>query len=302
MLSSYVEEVYLPFILRTKRASTYSGYKTYWERYIKPRVEKYALRDFTVAIVSSLLEDVANMHSLNTATVGKIRSILSGIFTYAMSKGHFPGRAKSDNPASRALIPESAKQPERTVAAAFEEVQAVLAALKEMPLERAACGLIALTRARPSEARGLRWEEWNRTEQHIAVNRGVWHRIVGDTKTPQSVRFVTVTSELREILLALWKVQGSPIAGYILAGPSGLPVILDNMAKRSIRPRLDKVNKRENSNLTWPGWYALRRFHGTAVRAKSNLETTSKVWVIRRRSPTITTSGRGVSCPTCEEP
>ena len=26
----------------------------------------------------------------------------------------------------------------------------------------------------------------------------------------------------------------------------------------------------------WPGWYSLRRFHGTAVRAESNLETTSR--------------------------
>jgi len=56
---SYVEEVYLPFVQRTKKASTHAGYKTYWERYIKPRVEKYVLRDFTVAIVSCLLEEVA---------------------------------------------------------------------------------------------------------------------------------------------------------------------------------------------------------------------------------------------------
>jgi len=28
--------------------------------------------------------------------------------------------------------------------------------------------------------------------------------------------------------------------------------------------------------LTWPGWYSLRRFHGTAVRAESTLETTSR--------------------------
>jgi len=39
-----------------------------------------------VAIVSCLLEEVANMHSLNTDTVGKVRSIISGIFTYAMAK------------------------------------------------------------------------------------------------------------------------------------------------------------------------------------------------------------------------
>jgi hypothetical protein len=53
------------------------------------------------------------------------------------------------------------------------------------------------------------------------------------------------------------------------------------LAKRSIRRRLLAVNteaasRGEKSELIWPGWYSLRRFHGTAVRAESNLETTSR--------------------------
>jgi hypothetical protein len=77
-------------------------------------------------------------------------------------------------------------------------------------------------------------------------------------------------SELREILLALWKFRGQPATGYILAGRTGKPTNLDNMAKRTIWRRLEKLG------LTWPEWYSLRRFHGTAVRAESNLETTSR--------------------------
>ena len=34
---NYVEQVYLPFVLRTMKPSTYSGYSTYWKRYIEPR-------------------------------------------------------------------------------------------------------------------------------------------------------------------------------------------------------------------------------------------------------------------------
>ena len=61
------------------------------------------------------------------------------------------------------------------------------------------------------------------------------------TKTEQSEGFVTVTDELREILLDLWKAQGSAISGYILAGRrNDEPVILENMAKRSIRKTLKK--------------------------------------------------------------
>jgi len=42
------------------------------------------------------------------------------------------------------------------------------------------------------------------------------------------------------------------------------------MAKRTIRHRLKELGH------GWHGWYSLRRFHGTAVRAESNLETTSR--------------------------
>jgi hypothetical protein len=120
-------------------------------------------------------------------------------------------------------------------------------------------------------------------KEQIAVKRAVWHTIEGTPKTTQSVRFLPVSGELREVLLALWKKQDSPLEGYILAAPSGKPgpVILDNLAKRSIRQRLHSVNREaasrgEKTELTWPGWYSLRRFHGTAVRAESNLETTSR--------------------------
>jgi integrase len=239
---NYVETTYLPFVSRTMKPSTHNGYRTYWETYIKPRVSRYLLRDFTVAIISSLLEDAAAAHHLNTNTAGKVRSILSGVFTYAMGKGHFPGKSATDNPASYALIPEAATEPKETVAATRENVKAILARLadKGMLVERAAVALIAYTGIRPGECRGARWSDWNRTAVQIRVERSVWHAIEGTTKTKQSNRFVAVTDELREILLALWKSQGSPIDGYILARSKGRCANLDNMAKRLIVPTLSR--------------------------------------------------------------
>jgi integrase len=272
LFNDYVEAVYLLFVKRTMKPSTYAGYKTYFERYIKPWAGKYALRDFTVAIVASLLKEIAHTHKLNTETITKVRSILSGVFTYAISEGHFPARSKVDNPASCARIPdELATKPTRTVAATREEVQAILTALKGKPLARAAVAILAYTGVRPGEARGMVWQEWDRAEQHIAVKRSVWHREVGTTKTEQSERFVTVTPELREILLDLWKLQGSPISGYILAGDrKGQPAILDNLSTRSVRPAL------EEAGISWKGWYALRRFHGSEVRKHATSETSAK--------------------------
>jgi integrase len=271
----YVEDTWLPFVERSKKPSTYAAYRSYWLRYIKPRVEGYVLRDFTVAVVSRLLEDAATSHTLNVDTVGKIRSIISSIFTYAMGKGHFPGRSAADNPASCALIPESATQPEETVAATHEDVKKILAHLAEKgkTLERTAIAVLAYTGCRPGEARGLRWEEWDRSGAQIKIVRSVWHAIEGSPKNRRGERFVTVTEDLRSILLETWKSQGSPFRGYILANKDRSRVNLDNLSKRSITPTLalDKTLPK------WTGWYSIRRFHGTQVRHKSKSgETAAK--------------------------
>jgi integrase len=297
---TYVEETYLPFVKRTMKPSTHRAYETYWRRYLKPRVEKYVLRDFTVAIVAGLLKDIASMHTLNTDTVGKIRSILSGIFSYAISEGHFPARSKMDNPACGARIPEKATEPKPTVAASRDEVKAILAHLKDdgLMLARAAVALIAYTGIRPGECRGLQWQDWDRAAEQLHIVRSVWHTHETAPKTQQSVRFVTVTQELRSILLDLWDSQGSPISGYLLARANGRKkngrckrVNLDNESKRVIMPALTRCAvchesesakheghefARDETLPQWHGWYSLRRFHGTMVRGEASSETTSK--------------------------
>jgi len=138
-----------------------------------------------------------------------------------------------------------------------------------MPLERAAVAIMSMSGARWRSPRTQMGRLESR-ERAIKMTRSVWHTIEGTTKTLQSERFVAVSAELREIPLALWKFRGQPESGFILAGRRGKPTNLDSMAKRTIRRRLKKLG------LTWPEWYSLRPFHGTAVRAESNLETTSR--------------------------
>lgn len=215
------------------------------------------------------LSSMARTYKINAGSVAKIRTVLYGMFKYAICTGEFP--AKHGNPVKDVILPEAATKSEPTVAATREEVKTYLTALKGKPLARAAVAIIAYTGVRPGEARGLRWEEWNRLEKHIAVNRSVWHREIGSTKTEQSQRFVTVNDELREILLGLWQEKGCPISGFVLAGErKNMPVILDNLAKRVIRPAL------EEAKIEWHGWYSLRRFHGTEVRMHADSETSAK--------------------------
>src|SRR5207244_9784318 len=90
MLTTYIEQTYLPYAKRTTKPSTYAGRVTHWKRYIKPRVEQYALRDLTTAIIYGLLDDVARSYSVNVSTVAKIRSILFGMLKYAINIGELP--------------------------------------------------------------------------------------------------------------------------------------------------------------------------------------------------------------------
>jgi hypothetical protein len=187
---SYVEHVYFPHALTVNEASTCAGYKSYWKRYIKPRVKDYALRDFTVAITSRLLADVAANYSVNVETVKKVRTILSAIFTFALATGAYPGRTAADNPCAGALIPKVRKEKQETVAATFEDVKAILAYLGEEGLDfpRAAIALIVYTGIRPGEARGLRWEDWDRTAEHICVRRSVARRSEGNQDWHGAIR------------------------------------------------------------------------------------------------------------------
>jgi integrase len=294
--ADYVETVWLPHIQSTRKPSSYAGYRSYFLRYIKPFAEKenYAVRDFNVAIVSSLLKDVASMYKVNEDTILKIHSVLSGIFRYALATGAFPGKSAADNPCTGALLPKG-KPKQETKAATREAVKVILSHLAEqgMTLERTAVGIAAFTGCRPAEIRGLRWEEWDRTAAQIQVVRNVWHAVEGTLKTIESNACVAVTSELRQILLDLHKSQGSPISGYILARADGGRVNLDNMAKRDIVPSLNRCAachemesehakadhqfSRDEKLPRWTGWYSLRRFHGTQIRKESgNSDTMAK--------------------------
>jgi len=100
-----------------------------------------------------------------------------------------------------------------------------------------------------------------------AARSGTGKKGAQDTR---QFRFVTVTDELRGILLDLWNAKNCPMGGYIFAGRKGQPINLDNMAKRVVRPAL------KEAKIVWKGWYALRRFHGTQVRMHANRETSAK--------------------------
>jgi YD repeat-containing protein len=69
-------------------------------------------------------------------------------------------------------------------------------------------------------------------------------------------------------------------SGFILLGPKGKPMNLNNLAKRVIRPALAK------KNIPWAGWYTLRRGIGTLATALDS-DLAAKGWL--RRANVATT-------------
>jgi hypothetical protein len=119
--NDYFQTTYLPAIRRTKAASTARAYESYFKAYIKPRLAGQSLRDVDIRAVATLLESAASMHKLNCDTVKKIRSIISAVYTFAMTHGDIHLRSQHDNPASRASIGESASKPKETAWPSQEE-------------------------------------------------------------------------------------------------------------------------------------------------------------------------------------
>lgn len=287
--NQYFEETYLPAIRKTKAASTVACYAEYFRLYIKPRMEGFSLRDVTIRTVAQLLESAASMHKLNSGTAKKIRSILSAVFSFAISKGDVAARSEQDNPARRASIGESAKPPKPTACPSSEEFQAMLDHLRDYPLEQAAVALIGECGMRPGEARAIEWSDYNRAEMTLRVSRSLWHTIEGPTKTERSNGLVPVTPLLAQILAALFAWKVNPTGGKILARPDGKAMCLDNVSKRIIRPALSlcaacgkselaeheghEFERDAKTSIEWCGFYGLRRLHGTRVQEVSDDDT-----------------------------
>ena len=73
MFTAFVEATYFPYVVRTKKASTAIGRRSYWKHYIRPRVANLAIRDFSTRTIYLLLKDVARSCDVNVSTLRKIR-------------------------------------------------------------------------------------------------------------------------------------------------------------------------------------------------------------------------------------
>ena len=280
-VSDFVEKHYLPFVEENYKPSTLAGYKSTWEMYLAGRLEKVILRDFRTVNAATLLADIHRTHGLGRVTLNHVKTLLSGIFTYAKNLGALDGV----NPIRDAMIPKKAAAAPETHAATLEEVLAIMHVLERAGEQkaRAAVALMFFTGLRPGEARGACWQDFD--GKKLSVRQSVWHTYTTTPKTKGSAKPVPVIEPLASILVELRQKDGNPLSGPILRGAKGKPLDLHNLASRVVRPTLRRCafcdesesdhNRgdhefRLNEALPkWHGWYALRRGVATAVTALS---------------------------------
>jgi integrase len=284
-IAQFVSGHYLPFARDSFKPSTINGYEKLW-RTLEPRIAEKMMRDFRTVDAADLLSGLAR-EGLGRRSLQHVKSLLSGIFTYAKNIGVLDGV----NPVQGAMIPKKAKPPEETHATTRDEVQKMLDVLQGNPKARAAIGLMFYAGLRPGEARGVRWDDYTKivdaaaktAEWRLTVNQSVWLTHITSPKTASSKKPVPVIASLRVLPNELREADGNPQTGPILRGPSGKPLDLNTLAKRAIIPVLrrcliclrpqseheanDHPYELDTSLPAWHGWYAFRRGIATEITA-----------------------------------
>ena len=299
-LGQFAETVYFPNLETQKRASTVKGYKARWTSQLKPRCGECRLRDFRTSDAQRLLQDVARENpTLLRSTLHHLRSLLSGMFKYAIQQGYLDG----PNPLREVTIP-TAPEGDDTYAYSLEEVTRMLLYLPQPAYTIAA--IAAFTGLRRSELAGVTWENYDGAE--LQVRRSVWEGHVNDPKTKRSKAPVPVIPVLARILNAYREQCGNPTSGPMFRSQVGSPISLNNVLNRMILPALvrceackkersdhagaDHQFKRDASRPEWHGWHAFRRGLATnlhrlgvsdktiqAILRHSNVFTTMDIYV-----------------------
>lgn len=165
-------------------------------------------------------------------------------------------------------------------------------ALKNELQARVALGLMFFGGLRPSEARALRWKDYDARSGHLLVQRSRWRGFENETKTDEATALVPVNAPLAELLFELYQHDGSPKDGYILRGERGDSLNLDNLARRVIAPTLKAVG------IEWRGFYSLRRGAGTLTTLVARDRGLAAKGLLRHASLTTTSSHYIDSVPT----
>jgi integrase len=272
-LTAFVEGAYLPWTKEERRASTSKGHHEIWRNHLRDRVGELRLREFRTVDASRILRAIAKEKDLTKTTLQHIKSVVSTIFTYAKNEGAFDGANLVDG----VLVPRHAREPGQTHAYDLDQILQILDLLPL--LAKSLVATAAFAGLRQGELRGLEWNDYKGSE--FIINRSIWMSVVNLPKTRASRDFVPVIPALAEILDEYRRSMGNPEAGVIFHSGNGLPISVNRVARRLIRPALKSIH------LPWYGWHAFRRGLASNLYAMGAQDKVVKR-ILRHSKPHVT--------------
>jgi len=250
-LREFVEEKYLPFSLRKWKESTIGTSKQRIRHHLLEELGDSELHLLKREGLQDFLEQKA-ASGLSASIVSHLRWDLRAIFQLAVEDG-----MADRNPATSLVTPANAS---RSITRAMnrDEVNTVLAALELR--DRLIVRLAVFSGMRPGEIFGLKWRHVG--DDGAVIEQRIYRRKIGTPKTHRSVRTAAFTpiivSEVKQ-----WQAispNTNPDAWVFPSERLTTPLIQDNWWRRSVAPKLKKLN------LEWANFQVMRRTHASLSR------------------------------------
>ena len=183
----FVENYYWPFIDEHLKPAT-KNYRDFYRCHLKDKLG-IRLRDFRTVDCQNILD---SLKDINHTSRLRVKSLLSGIFTYAIQRGFVDGH----NPVTSSVVrgrPVAFKRQTYTMS----DIQTILEAVKDRQAS-AAIAVAAFAGLRVGEIAGLKWSDYD--GKYLYIRRSVWRTHIGVPKTESSVGAVPVIDVLRDII------------------------------------------------------------------------------------------------------
>jgi integrase len=260
LIDTFFNTVYLPWAEVELEASTVRSYKVYWTAYLRDAMRGRTFADYEVLDGGELLDTLAGEYS--ECTVKHVRSLASGIWSHAVTKGFAKYNIWRDVKQTVTGI-----EVEDTYAYNQKEVEQIIAALDQVtgqgqPLAQTASMCFSVgyySATRPSECCALRWENVDLVEGKLHINHAYVQGVFKGTKTDEN-RTLPLAPKLLTRFKLWAMLQGHPTTGWVFPnGRGNAPVDMAKLGSRVVAA----VCKAHGFD--WHGWYACRRGGITAM-------------------------------------
>lgn len=247
LITSFVEDEFLPWVDANKRPATANGYRKLWNKHLKIHFAGMKLADYRPYNATRFLGQLAA--KMTGHSVAHVRALMSCIFAHAVADGRVDSNPIRD--ASLRVQPKASKgTPHYTPA----EMLAILKALANHPQAQVAMALGFFAGLRTAEIAGLQWRDVSDDWSTINVQRSVWRGQAAHCKTETSKAPTPLIEPLRSALQNFkWLQTVMDPAQHVLVNSLLRPLDLAGLAHRIIRPTL------ADCKLEWKGYYAGRR-------------------------------------------